>query len=198
MRDLDDHYSRRARREGFPARSVYKLEEIQNRYGIIGKGMRVLDIGSAPGSFSLFILKKIGPAGRLLALDIKDSRPGIADPRYRFVQADVTSPSMGELLSSDAPFDCIVSDAAPSTTGNSTVDTARSAGIAEAVIELASDPGILRSHGNVVVKVFQGSDQQRLLQRLRAEYRTAKQLKPKASRKDSFEVFLVGVDKVVK
>ncbi len=193
MRNQSDHYTRRAQREGYPARSVYKLEEIQNRYGILSPGMRILDVGASPGSFSMFILKRIGDRGRLVAIDMKKSGPKISDSRYRFVQADITDASVPELISDDAPFDCIVSDAAPSTTGNRTVDTARSAGIAEAVIELARH--MLGSGGNLAVKVFQGSDHQRLLKQLRVEYREAKQFKPKASRKDSFEVFLIGIDK---
>ncbi len=185
-----DHYTKRALREGYPARSVYKLEEIQHRFSVIRKGAKVLDIGAAPGSFSIYALKAAGPAGSLVAVDLKNEMPDLPNNRFTFIQGDAFSESNIEKILSLGPYDCVLSDAAPSTTGNRTVDTARSAGLAEQAIALARNA--LVPDGNIVVKVFQGGDEKELLESLRSAFRSAKAVKPKASRKGSFEVFLVA------
>lgn len=185
-----DHYTRRALSEGYPARSVYKLEEIQNRFGVITRGARVLDIGASPGSFSIYALKIVGGAGFLVAVDLKDEMPDLPENRFTFFHGDAFSESVISKILSLSPFDCVLSDAAPSTTGNRTVDTARSFTLAEQAISLALR--VLAPGGNVVVKVFQGGDERELLESLKSAFDSARMVKPKASRKGSFEVFLVA------
>ncbi|MBN1685114.1 MAG: RlmE family RNA methyltransferase [Spirochaetales bacterium] len=184
-----DHYTKRALQEGYPARSVYKLEEIQNRFGIIGKGARVLDIGASPGSFSMYALKAAG-AGSVVAVDLKNEAPPLPGNRFTFLQGDAFSEPVISMIREHGPYHCVLSDAAPSTTGNRTVDTARSFNLARQAISLAC--GVLVPSGNIVVKVFQSGEEKELLDALKTSFTSARMVKPKASRKESFEVFLVA------
>ncbi len=185
-----DHYTRRALSEGYPARSVYKLEEIDNRFGIIKKGARVLDIGASPGSFSIYALKAAGGSGSVVAVDIKSDMPALPPDRFTFLQGDAFSESVVAVIRELGPFDAVLSDAAPSTTGNRTVDTARSFSLAEQAVYLSRE--VLARHGSLVVKVFQSGDEKELLALLKQSFDAARIVKPKASRKESFEIFLVA------
>ena len=184
-----DHYTKRALREGYPARSVYKLEEINKRFGLIRKGARVLDIGASPGSFSIFAIKVAG-AFSVVAVDLKPEMPRLPHERFTFLKGDAFSEPVVSRIRDLGPFDCVLSDAAPSTTGNRTIDTARSADLAEKAIDLAFE--VLAPKGNLLVKVFQGGEERTLLDLLKASFDSTKTVKPKASRKESFELFLVA------
>jgi 23S rRNA (uridine2552-2'-O)-methyltransferase len=189
-RDEPDHYTRRAHREGYPARSVYKLQEAQERYRILKRGDRVLDVGAAPGSWSAYSAGIVSP-GPVFAIDLNPlNLPGIPD-NLEFLQGDVFSPEAQGWLSRQGPFDVILSDAAPSTTGNRTVDTARSSALVDMVLEIAV--GHLTRGGNLMVKIFQGGDEQTFLKLFRERFNSAKPFKPKSSRKESFESFLIGI-----
>ncbi len=185
-----DHYTKRALREGYPARSVYKLEEMNDRFAIVRKGARVLDIGASPGSFSMYALKKAG-AKSVVAVDLKPEISSLPEDRFTFLQGDAFRDPFVSQIRDLGPYDCVLSDAAPSTTGNRTVDTARSFNLAEQAVNLAAD--VLAPSGNLLVKVFQSGDERELLDVLKKSFETAKMIKPKASRKDSFEVFLVAI-----
>ncbi len=190
-RSRPDHFSIKARQEGYPARSVFKLQEIDRKHGILKKGYRVLDIGAAPGSWSMWTAEKVGPKGTVTAVDLKECT---IPARYRNVsvlQGDAFSSDIREKLDSSGPFDAILSDAAPATTGNRTVDTARSAALAEQCIAAAGS--LLREGGSLVFKLFQGGEEQQLKQQLRELFASVKTFKPKSSRKDSFEIFFIGV-----
>ena len=190
MQRRSDHYTKKAKAAGYPARSVFKLEEIQRRFTVLSKGMRVLDIGSSPGSWSLYAAEVIGPGGRIVAVDLQDEYVEVKGPSYEFLRGDIHDAATREAIASKGPFDCVLSDAAPATTGNRTVDSSRSAAIAETVIALCDL--VLRPGGNLVVKVFQGADQQQILDSVRERFEHARQFKPPASRKESFEVFCIG------
>ncbi|HUX51673.1 MAG TPA: RlmE family RNA methyltransferase [Spirochaetia bacterium] len=189
-RDTPDHYTQRAHREGYPARSVYKLQEAQERHHLLKPGNNVLDVGASPGSWSAYAAKAVGN-GHVYALDLNPlNLPGIP-PNLEFIQGDVFSAEVQTWLAARGPFDVVLSDAAPSTTGNRTVDTARSSGLVDMVLEIAGTH--LRVGGNLMVKIFQGGDEQEFLRRFRAMFLTAKPFKPKSSRKESFETFLIGL-----
>ncbi len=185
-----DHYTRRALSEGYPARSVYKLEEIDSRFRVIKKGARVLDIGSSPGSFSMYVLKAGGDKSSVVAIDLKADMPTLPADRFTFLQGDAFSAPLVAKVKELGPFDALLCDAAPSTTGNRTVDTARSFNLAEQAVHLSFE--VLAPGGSLVVKVFQSGDERELLDLLRQSFVTAKMVKPKASRKGSFEAFLVA------
>jgi 23S rRNA (uridine2552-2'-O)-methyltransferase len=188
MARQQDHYARRAAQEGFPARSVYKLEEIDKRFGILTRGGIVLDIGAAPGSWSMYARKRVGKNGKIVAVDLQ--KTDLPADAYTVFTGDAFLPDIRSKIVELGPYTTVLSDAAPSTTGNRTVDTARSFRIVEQVIALSKE--ILAPGGSLVAKVFQGGDERELLEILRSSFTTAKIFKPKSSRKESFEVFLVA------
>ena len=186
-----DHYTRRAKEKGYPARSVFKLEEIQKRYRPLKPGGKVLDIGASPGSWSMFAVEITGKKGAVVAVDLLPEKPGLPEERYTFIQGDAFSEKITERLTELGPYTTVISDAALSTTGNRTVDTARSFELVEKVLDLALL--VLSQRGNLVAKVFQGGDEKELVLRMRQLFKDVHTFKPKASRKGSFETFLIGI-----
>ncbi len=190
-RSASDHYTQRARKEGYPARSVYKLEEIQKKFSIIRKGDAVLDIGASPGSWTLYVSRRIlGKSGSITSVDLKPLSLNPLPPNAAFFQGDAFSEEIISSIAPRSPFNVIISDAAPATTGNRTVDTARSEGLAEEILQLSET--MLGQGGNLVIKLFQGGGERELLDRMSRMFQRAKAFKPKASRDDSFEIFLIG------
>ena len=194
MRDKPDYYSIQAQEEGYPARSVYKLKEIDEKFRIIKKGSNIIDIGASPGSWTLYVCRKLKGAGNLIAVDLKDIASGINCQNLKFYKEDAFSVSFQEIAVKTGPYDAVISDAAPSTTGNRTVDTGRSYNLAEDVLNFALLN--LKPGGNLVIKIFQGGDEHQLLDIMKRSFKIAKIFKPKASRKESFEVFLVGTNRL--
>ena len=193
-RDTADSYTLRAHKEGYPARSVYKLEEIQQQFKLIKPGDTVLDVGAAPGSWTLFtnnVLLK--GKGTIIAVDLNPLNINPIPHTVTSYVGDAFSKEIKIKLIEHGPYDAIISDAAPMTTGNRGVDTARSEYLAEQVILLASEH--LKTGGNLAVKLFQGGGEQELMKTMRSLFTRAKIVKPKACRDDSFEVYLVGVGK---
>lgn len=188
-----DYWSRKAFSEGYPARSVYKLKEIDGKFGILRKGCRVLDLGAAPGSWTAFVLRALDGSGHVTAVDLRPLAKDVAAPNLVFIQGDLYDESVRRQALELGPYDLVVCDAAPPTTGNRTVDTARSAGLAELAIWYART--MLHAGGNFAVKVFQGGDQQQLLKTMRGMFRTARGFKPEACRSESFEMYLIGLDR---
>ncbi len=190
MRDKPDHYTRQAKKEGYPARSVYKLQELDQRFGLIPKEGSVLDIGASPGSWTLYVGRKSGGRLKLVAVDLIPLDAKLADRTSLSLTGDVFSEEILEQLREFAPYNLVMSDAAPATTGNRTVDCGRSYSLVEGILEIL--PGLLAPGGNFTAKVFQGGMERRLLSRMQAMFTTARMNKPKACRRESFETFLVG------
>jgi 23S rRNA (uridine2552-2'-O)-methyltransferase len=201
-----DYWQQKARKEGYPARSVYKLKEIDEKFDIfkIRKSgamnvPRILDIGAAPGSWSLYVLRKIAGKGFLAAADIsplsREFDKGLFDGgNFFFIQGDVTTAQVRETILSKAPYHVIISDAAPSTTGNHIIDSARSLELAETVIEYAQNA--LTPGGSLVVKIFQGGGTDVVLKRMKTIFTTAKSYKPEACRSESVETYFLGLGRV--
>jgi 23S rRNA (uridine2552-2'-O)-methyltransferase len=201
-----DYWQQKARKEGYPARSVYKLKEIEEKFGIFkvrksgGANVpRILDIGAAPGSWSLYVLRKFAGKGFLAAADLsplsREFDKGLFDAdNFFFVQGDVTTAQVRETILSKSPYNVIISDAAPATTGNHIVDSARSLELAETVIEYAQNA--LAPGGNLVVKVFQGGGVDAVLKRMKTLFTTAKSYKPEACRNESVETYFIGFGRV--
>ena len=193
-RDKADSYTQRAHKEGYPARSVYKLEEINKTHRLIKPGDKILDVGAAPGSWTLFTHRElIKGKGSIVAVDLNPLNLDPVPPTVTSFVGDAFSKEIREKLVELGPYDSIISDAAPMTTGNRTVDTTRSEYLAEEVVRLASEQ--LKVHGNLVLKIFQGGGQETVLRTMREQYAKAKAFKPKACRDDSFEIYLIGLDK---
>ncbi|MDR2109899.1 MAG: RlmE family RNA methyltransferase [Spirochaetaceae bacterium] len=201
-----DYWALKAQKEGYPARSVYKLKEMDEKFGLFrsprgkdeGRPLRVLDLGAAPGSWSLYVLRKLGRGCFLAAADLSPlSRQydrGLFDGDHCFfIRGDITAAETREALLARGPFDLLISDAAPATTGNRAVDTLRSLALAEAVLEYAETA--LAGGGHLVVKVFQGGDTPPVLERIRKLFKTGKSFKPQACRPGSFETYYIGLNK---
>jgi len=188
-----DYYWKKSKQAGYPARSVFKLREIQQKYPILTRGSRVLDLGASPGSWSLFILDLVGVGGMVTGVDLKMPDARLLSRRnFRFIQGDFTTEDVADRILEAAPYDSIVSDAAPSTTGNRTLDTARSLEIAHHVIRIGRRA--LAHGGNCLLKIFQGGEEKEILVEMRDLFSASRAFKPKASRSDSMETYYVGVD----
>ncbi|WP_300800408.1 RlmE family RNA methyltransferase [uncultured Desulfovibrio sp.] len=192
MKEYRDHYFLKAKRENYPARSVYKLKELDGKFKLFRQGMRVLDLGAAPGSWSLGAAERIGPRGLVLGCDIQTTETAFP-PQVTFLQEDVfqRSPEFEALLTEKGPFDVVMSDMAPRTTGTKFTDQARSLELACEALNVACLH--LKAGGSFVVKIFMGPDVQELLQPMRKVFRSVKSFKPKSSRAESKETFFVGM-----
>lgn len=191
MKGQPDYYWRKSKEEGYPARSVFKLQEIQEKYRLIRPGNAVLDLGASPGSWSLYILDLLAGAGSVTAADLNSPDRKLLSRRgFRFIQGDFTSAEILEAILASAPYDVVVSDAAPSTTGNRTMDTARSLDLARQVLAIAEKT--LKPGGNLTLKIFQGGEEKEILDWMRGRFAAARAFKPKASRRDSMETYFVG------
>ena len=195
-----DFWSLKAQKEGYPARSVYKLKEMDEKFGLLKKGrgcVRVLDLGSAPGSWSLYVLRKLtGASFFVVSVDLsplsRDHDKGLFDNGdFLFVKNDMTGTETREKILTNGPYSLILSDAAPATIGSRSVDTLRSLELAETALDYAESA--LAVGGNLVVKVFQGGDTSALLKRMRSSFEKAKSFKPEACRAESFETYYLGL-----
>jgi 23S rRNA (uridine2552-2'-O)-methyltransferase len=187
-RRRQDHYARQAQRESFPARSVYKLEEIDRRARLVRPGRRVLDLGAAPGSWSLYLARGVGPGGFVLAVDLQPLRVGLP-ANARFLQGSCFD--LGAELAAAGPFDLVVSDMAPSTIGDRGTDQYRSFELFSGAVDLAVAHG--RPGSDFAGKIFQGPSFEEARARLRGLYVETRIIRPKATRAESYEVFLVGL-----
>jgi 23S rRNA (uridine2552-2'-O)-methyltransferase len=193
-RDKADSYTQRAHKEGYPARSVYKLEEIQKNFRLIKKGDKVLDVGAAPGSWTLYVCRELLKGeGSMVSVDLNPLSISPIPPIVTAFVGDAFSQEIRAKLVELGPYDAIISDAAPMTTGNRSVDTSRSEWLAEQVVLLSEEQ--LRPHGNLVLKIFQGGGQVEIIRTMRQRFAKVKPFKPEACREDSFEIYLVGLDK---
>lgn len=186
-----DYWSQKAFKEGYPARSVYKLQEIDQRFGMLKKGYTVLDLGSSPGSWTVWLLRNLNNCGKVVSVDLTPLSKSVKGDNLIFFQGDLLSEEIRNKIREQGPYDLVVCDAAPLTTGNRTIDTARSRSLVEMAIWYAEQ--MLKPNGNFCVKIFQNGDQQKELQKMREIFMSAKGFKPEACRTESFETYLVGL-----
>lgn len=184
-----DAFGARAKKEGFAARSVYKLEEIDRRVQLLRRGMRVVDLGAFPGSWTQYAASRVGREGHVLAVDQQDWKGGFP-PQVETRAVDVLSLTPVD-LGGPASFDVVLSDMAPWTSGTRFVDQCRSHELYMHALELAE--GTLRGTGHFVGKIFQGPDFDEAKQKTQALFAKTRILKPEASRRESYEVFIVGM-----
>jgi len=187
-RQLNDPYVQEAQRAGFHSRAAFKLAEIDDRFRLLRTGLRVVDLGAAPGGWSQVAVDRVG-AGNVIALD-REEMAEVAG--VRFIKGDFLDTETVERLKQElgGGADVILSDIAPPTTGHAATDHLRIVAAAEAVVdfaELALNPG-----GALVIKVFQGGTEKELLTRLKQAFETVKHVKPPASRKESPELYVVA------
>jgi 23S rRNA (uridine2552-2'-O)-methyltransferase len=185
-----DHYSRQAKRENYPARSVYKLQEIQQKFKIIRKGDRVLDLGCSPGSWLLYAARLTGERGRIVGIDVKPVSVRLPG-HVTAVTGDVLEPDHRLAVVFEETFHVVLSDMAPSTTGQKHTDAARSQRLCEAALDLAQR--VLLPGGHFVGKIFQGPDFQDFRHRVEQQFKKTRLYKPQSSRKASKEIYVIGL-----
>jgi 23S rRNA (uridine2552-2'-O)-methyltransferase len=181
-----DRFTRKAKDEGYAARSVYKLEDIQRRFRLLQQGQRVVDLGCFPGSWSRYALREIGKRGLLVGVDLEEPE---LDGRWitRSVY-DVTVEELSEALG--GPADVVLSDMAPRTTGERLHDHVEQIELARRALDLAV--ALLRPGGSFVVKVFDGEDANPYCAEVKAHFGKLKRVRPEAVRKNSREFFAVA------
>jgi len=188
-----DHYSRKAQKEKYPARSVYKLQEIQKKYRLIRKGDRVLDLGCSPGSWLAYAAELTGEGGRVVGVDLKPV--SIQLPAHVTVyKGDLLTPGEALMEKLGQRFHAVISDMAPNTTGNKDVDAARSFDLCEAALTLSQE--VLVPNGSFVCKIFQGELFTLFSDRVKACFNRQHIFKPQSSRKASKEIYIIGMGKI--
>lgn len=187
-----DHYFKKAKDAGFRARSAFKIEEIADRFSVFKKGQSVIDLGAAPGGFLQVILDRVGPKGRIIGVDLAVIRP-LGAPNVATAVLDVLDPQFDRRLSEihQGPFDVVVSDLAPKTTGIRSTDEARSQRLAQKALEIARVRG--RAGGHFIAKLFMGGDFEAFRAEVRALFEDVKVVRPEATRGASMEIYLVGL-----
>ena len=196
---INDPYVKLAQKEGYRARAAYKLKEIDETLGLVKPGLRVVDLGSAPGAWSQYLRRRMAPAGAaagalngtIVALDMLPMEPieGV-----HFLQGDFHDDAVLARLTAaigTEPLDLVVSDMAPNLSGVASSDAARIAHLVELALEFAQQH--LKPEGVLVVKLFHGSGYSQLVKLFKERFRAVKPIKPKASRSKSSENFLVGI-----
>ena len=183
-----DKYTQKALKSGFRARSIYKLEEMNEKYQLVSRGQTVLDLGAAPGSWLQYLVKKVGRSGRVYGIDITP----IEKLPYKNViifQADMlATKKLLDLLPNN--FDAIFSDAAPATSGVAVTDASRSLKLLHQCISLT--PHLLKTHGTICIKIFMSPDAQIYIAKLKPFFKNFKLFKPQASRSSSKEMYIIG------
>lgn len=195
MRKINDYYAKKAKKEKYPARSVYKIEEVQQKYKFLSRGDSVLDLGCYPGSWSIFASEVVGPKGIVVGVDLQQAeqsaRPGGA-PIHWLCQ-DIMDPEMIVQVRKFRPsFRVLISDLAPKTTGNRWVDAQHSLILVRKTLAIAEE--LLLNKGHYICKVFQGEDFPEFVDWMKERFSMVKVLKPKSSRTESREVFVLGME----
>jgi len=189
-RQHSDIYTRQAKDEGYRSRAVYKLLEIQQKDRLLTPGMTIIDLGAAPGGWSQLAVEKVGKSGRVIALDIlpMDTIEGV-----HFLQGDFREETvLNQLLDclENKKVDLVISDMAPNLSGMAVIDQPRAILLAELALDLSTM--VLKKDGNLLVKLFQGESFQAYWAMLKERFKSVSVRKPKASRSESREVYLLA------
>jgi 23S rRNA (uridine2552-2'-O)-methyltransferase len=186
VRQLNDPYVQAAGRQGWRSRAAFKLVELDDRFRLIRRGARVVDLGAAPGGWTQVAVRR---GAEVIGVDLLPVEPV---PGATFIQGDFTDPDMparlAALLGSKA--DLVLSDMAPNTTGHGATDHLRIMALAELAFEFALDT--LTEGGGFVAKVFQGGSERQMLERMKRRFAQVRHVKPPASRKESSELYVVA------
>ncbi|NBX92111.1 MAG: RlmE family RNA methyltransferase [Proteobacteria bacterium] len=184
----DDPFTKKARKEKYEARSVYKLEEIDQRERVFEGVNRVLDLGAAPGSWTQYCLKKLSqPQAQIFAVDIAPL--GFSHPKVIFIQKPIEDIDLSALVGTEK-IDLVLSDMAPKTTGVHDTDVARSFDLASVALEAAKR--FLKPGGTFIVKLFMGESFEEYRNLLRQSFKDIRVLRPESTRKHSREIFFVA------
>jgi 23S rRNA (uridine2552-2'-O)-methyltransferase len=187
-----DYYRSRARAEGYVARAVYKLKEVDEKYHLLKQGQRVLDLGCSPGSWLQYIASRVGAGGLVLGVDVTPLAIEVVPPLH-FVLGEAASIDLEAIRAISPVFDVVLSDLAPKTTGQRQVDQQRSLELAHLAWDWARQ--LLRAGGHFLVKVFEGPDTAALAEVLKENFSLWRRIKPAGSRPASREIYFLGLNK---
>jgi 23S rRNA (uridine2552-2'-O)-methyltransferase len=193
QRQISDPYVARAKREGLRSRAAYKLAEIDDKYHLLKTGARVVDLGAAPGGWSEIAARRVGPSGRVIALDVLDMKPIAGVEFLQFDFLDAAAPERLKALlggKNQGKADLVLSDMAANSTGHRQTDHLRIVALAEAAALFARE--VLAPRGAFLCKVLQGGTESALLAELKRDFETVRHVKPPASRADSAELYLLA------
>lgn len=194
MRKVRDYYARKAKKEKYPARSVYKLEEVQQKYRFLKRGDSVLDIGCFPGSWSIYAAELVGPKGVVIGVDLQqvEEAPRAGSAPIHWLCQDIREDDFITNVRRIRPtFRVIISDIAPRTTGNKWADAQQSLSLVRETLKIAEQ--LLLPKGHYLVKVFQGEDFPDFVKMLKERFEMVKVQKPQSSRVESREVFVLAM-----
>ena len=184
-----EFYTRKAREEGYPARSVYKLKEIDEKFHIFKMGDHVLDLGCAPGSWLLYVAQKVGENGKVVGIDREDIKIKKED-NIVFIKRDIFYFKNSEIDAFLKKYQVVISDLAPSTSGIKIIDSERSLELSEKALEIAKK--VLLPRGNFVCKIFEGRESEKFFKKVEENFGFTKIFRPKAVFKGSKEIFIVA------
>ncbi len=182
-----EHYTQKANREGYPARSVYKLKDIDKKYRLFKKGDSVLDLGAAPGSWMQYIAQRVEQKGLVQGIDIQDIAIPLL-PTMRFLKKDIRELDLTHWKRGE--YDTVVSDAAPSTSGVPSLDAGRSFELASKAFEIACST--LKLKGNFVCKLFDGEYTGDFHREIQKNFSSVKRYRPPAVTKQSRELYIIA------
>lgn len=186
-----DHYFRKAKQDNYLARSIYKLEEIDKKHSVLNVGDRVVDLGYFPGSWVQYCSRKVGAKGSVVGIDIQGvNKKLLSERNIKLFEKDIFTISELEQIEESEPFDVLLSDMAPKTTGIKSVDQDRSLALVEKVFEIM--PLFLRPGGHLVIKVFESNQAQEYLRTQKTQFEEFKFLRPKSTRSTSKEFFVIA------
>lgn len=188
-----DFWTTKALKAGYPARSVYKLEEMDKKFHLLNGKHTALDLGASPGSWTKYLLNSL-KEGRVVSCDLNDLRLDAVFSNLIFIKGDLNDKETYDRIRLYAPYDLLTCDAAPLTTGNKSVDIARSEELVTMALQYGTD--MLKAGGDLVVKLFQGGGAHDILTKLKKSFKRAVAFKPAASRQKSVEVYLIGCCKI--
>jgi len=194
VRKVRDYYAKKAKKDKYPARSIYKLEEVQKKYNFLKRGDSVLDIGCFPGSWSLYAAEVVGPRGVVVGVDLQqaDQAPRPDSARIHWLCQDIRDDDFIANVRRIRPtFRVLISDIAPKTTGNRWADAQQSLNLVRETLRIAEE--LLLPRGHYLVKVFQGEDFPAFVQELKQRFEMVKVQKPQSSRVESREVFVLAM-----
>ena len=187
-----DHLTQRAKAENYPARSIYKLEEIQKKFKIMKKNDQVLDLGCAPGSWLLYAAKQVGGRGRVFGIDLKPIEIKLPD-NVMAAKDNILNLDNDSFLNKNKGFNVILSDMAPATTGRKDVDALRSFELCNMALTVVDD--FLVQNGHFVCKIFQGNDFNVFQKDVKSKFKECKIFKPDSCRKQSKEIYIIAKGK---
>lgn len=194
MYQSQDFFFKKAKEDGYPARSVYKLMEIDKKYNLFRAGQHILDLGCAPGSWALYVSERIKPKGIVMGIDLKDV--GITSDNFIFIQSDIFKMEDHQLIefmnknNFGPKIDGLISDMAPSTSGVRVLDAGRSAQLAERALALSNL--LLKQGGFLILKILEGGEHDLVWRQIKDVFSFQKQIRPKAVRRNSREIYIIA------